>query len=521
MGRSVQAFIKFSSKHYLIILVGLIFTGLRLYNLAAESLWYDEVGSIDQATRNLTSLFSGFLQDPPLYPLLLKYWIGLFGPSEFSVRIPSVIFSILSFILAYRLAELLWNKQAAIITALLFTLSPLHLFYSQETRFYMLSFFLVLLSAYIFLKLLGSGSKKYYFILTIVNIANLYANSITLVIILIENIILMSRFKKSKFNVRLWINSQLVTVLFFLLWLVFVLRNVNNDYDFFKARLAQKQVRLQQDIVSETFDAFAYGGYSYGGSDYYLVLQDKHGAERFSIIWLRCIYLLFLGYALTMFFKEKKEKLALGFIIFWLFVPVLVSSAFSKIYLPRYSLISLFPFYLLIAIGISKSDWFKSTVLATVICASFFPLQLYYGRVKKIDWKDATAYIERNISCDEGIVVSPAKHLQMFGYYFKYGIKKDRIEASKNDSLLRQTKQMATGPVFVEHQGIYFIGINDVGQLRQLNKKIKNSNFWLLISRWAPSNEESELLDYVKNFFVLREKKVYEGLSAYYFAGKQ
>jgi 4-amino-4-deoxy-L-arabinose transferase-like glycosyltransferase len=521
----IQACLASAKKHSLFLLIVVIFAGFRLYNLGAESLWYDEVGSIDQATRSLPSLFFGFLQDPPLYPFLLRYWIKLFGLSEVSLRLPSVIISVLSVVLAFRIARLLFNKTVAFFTISLMTVSPLHIFYSQEARYYMLSFFLVLLSVYIFLILLRSDSKKHYYLLTIVNIANLYANPLSLIVILLESIIVLGSLKSPTVNKRLWVKTQIITLTFFSLWLFLILHNIHQDYEFFKIRLMQKPAVLEQNIILETFEAFTFGGHRYGGSDSYLAFDGKLSLHWLAILWLKSVFLFFLAYSLFVFFKKIKEKLIFSFIIFWLFLPLIIFLCLDKVYLPRYFLICLFPFYFLVAVGIYNAGSFKGSILATLICASFLLLHLYYIRVLKIDWRAVAAQVDKNINYQETIVVAPAKHLQMCGYYSQYGIRDNEAQGYKMDSLLRQTKQMVKGPICIEKDGRYLIGVNDTQQLRLLMEsspgifaKIRGNNLWLVVARWTHPAQESEMREYFRQFWALDNKKEYEGISVSYFA---
>ena len=85
---------RFVKKHAPLLAV--LFAGafLRLYQLGAESLWYDEVVSVEFAGMGSPSeIVEATKKDnnfPPYY-LLLHYWIALFGDSEFSVRFPSVV----------------------------------------------------------------------------------------------------------------------------------------------------------------------------------------------------------------------------------------------------------------------------------------------------------------------------------------------------------------------------------------------------------------------------------------------
>ena len=89
-----------SSKTWL-ILGGIILLGifLRINALGTESLWIDEAVSLLEAQKIVPDLITQVIEldgSPYGHHLLLHYWIKWFGNSEFSVRLPSTIFSILA-----------------------------------------------------------------------------------------------------------------------------------------------------------------------------------------------------------------------------------------------------------------------------------------------------------------------------------------------------------------------------------------------------------------------------------------
>lgn len=113
------------------VIVLLFCLGLRLIGLN-QSLWLDEAVSANVVknlnTRQIINDFSPRDFHPPFYYLILKWWTNIFGYSEIALRMPSVIFSLVTIFLIYRLA----GKWAAILTGL----NPLLVYYAQEARMY-------------------------------------------------------------------------------------------------------------------------------------------------------------------------------------------------------------------------------------------------------------------------------------------------------------------------------------------------------------------------------------------------
>lgn len=116
------------------------------------SYWLDELFSVTSSGSLHPDLIGVILNDvhPPLYPLLLKGWIVLFGQGETSTRILSSLFAtaaVMVFAWAFRNRSLSFT-----IPALLFLVaSPLFPFYAQETRSYAILLFLASVATAIYL----------------------------------------------------------------------------------------------------------------------------------------------------------------------------------------------------------------------------------------------------------------------------------------------------------------------------------------------------------------------------------
>lgn len=137
----------------------LIALALRVLWLGNAALWYDESGSAWMASLPFDAMLTATGGDvhPPLYLALLWVWARIFGMSEFSVRLPSVIVSVLSLPLAWHIGEQLRLKREAVIVGVgLMVLAPVQLHYAQEARMYMLMQFEFLLG------LFGALSRRWW-----------------------------------------------------------------------------------------------------------------------------------------------------------------------------------------------------------------------------------------------------------------------------------------------------------------------------------------------------------------------
>ena len=124
-------------EHLAVLCLILLGLGLRVCSLGAPSLWLDEAVSANIAAKSIGEYLSWAKDDfhPPLYYVLLHFWSFL-GHDEFTLRFLSVITNCLSGIILYFAVRRLFNPSTALLTLLLFTLSPFQIRYSQEVRMY-------------------------------------------------------------------------------------------------------------------------------------------------------------------------------------------------------------------------------------------------------------------------------------------------------------------------------------------------------------------------------------------------
>jgi len=124
-----------------------------------QSLWLDEAVTAN-VVRNFrfSQIISGFSPNdfhPPLYYLFMKLWTNFFGYSEIALRMPSVLFSLMTGWVIYLIGGI-W-------AAVFFLFNPLIIYYSQEARMYMMATFFLTGGLYYFLKSqkLEVKSQKY------------------------------------------------------------------------------------------------------------------------------------------------------------------------------------------------------------------------------------------------------------------------------------------------------------------------------------------------------------------------
>jgi uncharacterized membrane protein len=121
---------------------------IRFHQLDHESLWVDEILSVEVARQPLPALLAATGGDghPPLYAALLHLWLGAFGESETAVRSLSATIGVATLAAFFALAARLLSARAALLATLLLASAPYHVYYSQEARNYALLVLLTVLS---------------------------------------------------------------------------------------------------------------------------------------------------------------------------------------------------------------------------------------------------------------------------------------------------------------------------------------------------------------------------------------
>jgi hypothetical protein len=118
----------------------LLAAAARFYRIDAQSLWSDEGSSVAQALRDIPAIVANAARDihPPLYYILLHFWVIPFGLGEASVRALSAILGLALVALCYLLGKTVGDRRTGLVAALLAAVNPFQVYYAQEARMYML-----------------------------------------------------------------------------------------------------------------------------------------------------------------------------------------------------------------------------------------------------------------------------------------------------------------------------------------------------------------------------------------------
>lgn len=373
----------------LITILALIF---RLI-LANQSLWLDEGASWVLSSLSPQTLLSASAGDfhPPFYYLLLHYWLPIAGNHEWLMRLPGILIGTATIPALYSLLTQLQVKKnkskftLAHLAALLLAINPLHVYYSQELRMYVLSALLSVLTWQFFLSWLKKPQKKntFLFILTtLINLFNFYGTFFNLAAQWI--CLLFNRRQRLKS----FFTNNLFLLLGFLPWLPTFWKQLQNG-GYIKDNLPG-WAALSGDFSLKSF----------------LLFPTKFTLGRISLspqnIYYAVIFLIVL-YLILLFFLALKTKSSKPF-FYWLFIPLLLAAvlSFKTPMMGYWRYIFLLPaFCTLIAFGLAslpkKARHFNIVFIITVFLVS----NLYFwtnSRFHREDWRSASELVKQSES---------------------------------------------------------------------------------------------------------------------------
>ena len=113
---------------------------LRLFHVGKESLWLDEAFSVSIARTTITQIIDETSHDfhPPLYYVILYYWVHWLDSLDATARLLSVVFSLGTILATWALGRRLFGRTSALIAAALVAFSRFQIEFAQEARMYAL-----------------------------------------------------------------------------------------------------------------------------------------------------------------------------------------------------------------------------------------------------------------------------------------------------------------------------------------------------------------------------------------------
>lgn len=127
---------------------------LRFYRVRNESLWLDQLITVEPVRRNtaveLLTVVPSTRPHLPLYYVFLDLWVGVVGLTPTAMRSFSVIAGVLSIPAMYLLGKELYDERTGLLAASFVTFSRFQINHAQQVRMYSVLFLLATVSYYCF-----------------------------------------------------------------------------------------------------------------------------------------------------------------------------------------------------------------------------------------------------------------------------------------------------------------------------------------------------------------------------------
>ncbi len=390
----------------MIILILLLSLGLRIISLN-QSLWLDEAIMVVHAQHNsfLSYLTHYGLSDfhPPLYMAILWIWIHLFGNSEITVRLPSVMSGLLTIWFLYKLVNNFISKEAGLLAALLLAINPLHIYYSQENRMYSLAALAAMMSFYYLFQIVKN--QKGYHGYTI-SLLLLFGTDYVASLSLFSHIIIIFMLNK-----KIWKPYFLcifIAGIAWCWWIPFLIQQIQIGVTTAKSLPGWSSVvgSAQLKALALTYVKFFIGRINYPDHKIYFGL--------FVPLGLLIAWLLQRG-------VKGGDKVMRTYLLCWIVIPIILAWLISFI-IPIYSyfrLLFILPAVIaLLAIGIYQLDGRLRKIVICVLviielsCAFCY---LLFPQFQREDWRGAVKFLDGE--SPELVILENVDSFAPFTYY--------------------------------------------------------------------------------------------------------
>jgi mannosyltransferase len=394
-----------------IVLLALV---LRLYKLGEWSFWGDEMFTL----RNAQNVFADFLNTSPITFVLTHYSIAIFGLSEWSARLGPALIGVITVPVLFFMVRKMFGVNIALIFTILLAVSPWHLYWSQNARFYAAILLLYSLTLFFFYLWVENREKKYLVLSTVFLAVGIWEKmSVLFIVPVLLMFLILNGGVPSKDKIK----KNLRYIVFFGIFLLAVISL------FARPLLADPFLILNLNFGWTNNNPF----WIIAGVVYYI------GVPTFIIATIG------IGYLLV---KDRKAGLLFGLSAY---LPLIMTAGLSLVTFTanRYVFITLTSWLLLASIGLyelikDSRGPVRLVSLGCLLVLVLTPLSenvLYYQyqNGNRDNWKAAFTYIENNKQHDDLIV--SANHL-IGNFYMQNSI--IRMESADLDAISKMDRRI-------------------------------------------------------------------------------
>lgn len=422
--------IKWIKDNYILILALLMGAFLRFYNLEYQSVWLDEIHTLNESNpkQTIAELYTSLLLSdphPPLYFILVYYLFKLIGYTTFTLHLFSAVTGVLGILTTYLLGKELFNKKVGAYSALILSINYFHLFYSQEGRMYALLFLFTTISFYYLIRFIKTPNLKQTFIYGLSAALMIYCHFFGLFTLVSQFLILLFfifkpyKVKRSLFLLYCFIAGVFTIVLYIPTLSIFL----------------KAAERTTIWIPMPSLDVYTQ------------IFKDFFGQAELVIFFiLVTVFLYFIH-----LFKSKssegnyinpnKDKLVFSFLVLFVWIAITLLIPLIRTYTALPMLISRYftnviPAILLIvsiALYYIRNEIVRYGIIALIVVFSITDIivvKKYYKTVTKTQFREATNFIIENNKNNSPVVTS-------LSWYYPFFLNNDQVKMTIIDNTLQ------------------------------------------------------------------------------------
>jgi len=386
---------------------------LRLYDLAGESLWLDEIVTGFRVHERLNDILFGWdsRSQGPLYYLWVKAWGLLVGVDEWRLRIWSAVWGTLTIPAVYALGREIGSRTAARWSAAFVAVLPFAVHYSQEARPYALFLLLSALSYLYALRLLRGYSMRNAVWYVLWTTAAFYTHPFALFLVGSQVVLGLLLWRDGEFDAVRQQPKKYV--------IVFGILGVLCLHEFW-----QNFVEFSKKV-----EGVSTAGWIPVPGWLWLI---KAPASLFMQLELGGAMLGF-AFAILIWRRSQVSRATVLFlasvaVFFWL-VPFALSHIVTPIAVERYSAPGALSVVLLMGAAVSYLCGRVQRVVAVLLlAATAYPLYGYYTGVDKDPWRQCASYLEERIQPDDVVIVFPKLARGKLDWYASDSLKQELVE---------------------------------------------------------------------------------------------
>jgi 4-amino-4-deoxy-L-arabinose transferase-like glycosyltransferase len=474
---------------------------LRLYGLAGESAWYDEVITMAGTDRDSLEAFFSFWRYTnwnavPVYYTLQFAWAKAVSDSVVSFRLMSIGFGMGAVAITYALGSRLGGRAAGLLAAACVALSAVHIYQAQEVRNYALTTLAAGLTAYTFIRLIEDGGKRWWALNTLANLLLVWTHLFGCFLLVACGLSWLAAARKAWPRAFAWGCVNLVLMIPSVLWI-----QTFEDIQYYSPPIPplwHVVNNMFTDVWSPTFN-------------YFMPAHETWQFERHAFgPWLESVSkpvdLLLLGLFAVLALYVAGDTLARArrggdapggpsaqsvlFLVLWLVVPAvclwtLAQTWRSDILSPKYTTYSSIAAYLLAGLAVSRlpGRWPGAVLAALLVLGLTHHWAAAVTHPQRPPWYAAAAHIQSGGgTADSAFVIYPAWQK----ITLEYNLRPQPPAIEEADSL--EEACLDSERLLGERGALWFVWVGGYGNrdfveryerfFAQRGDTIARSNFW-------------------------------------------